>query len=156
MRKLRHGIDSFVSETSSFTHKSASCGDFQPLKLTSTLQYRLSYLMTVLENSGALGVEGIFRKTGSLTQQRAVVDALLHQDFNCTTFPWHEYSAHELAGALKSMISHLDQPLLTSGLIPFYLQAAKKKRKKNLITMEDSNKMGIYADFDTFKRSIKG
>nr|CDS32369.2 rho GTPase activating protein [Hymenolepis microstoma] len=99
-------------------------GDLQPLKLTSTLLNRLSYLMTVLENAGAHFVEGIFRKTGNLTQQRAVADALLLSDFNCTTFPWHEYSAHELAGALKSIISHLEQPLLTSGLIPFYLQAA--------------------------------
>ncbi|KAM3175397.1 hypothetical protein ACTXT7_008603 [Hymenolepis weldensis] len=129
-----------VSKTSLFTHKSASRGgsimeslflsdDLQPLKLTSTLLNRLSYLMTVLENSGALCVEGIFRKTGSLTQQRAIADSLLHSDFNCTTFPWHEYSAHELAGALKSIISHLDQPLLTSGLTPFYLQAASESNE---------------------------
>ncbi|KAM7540394.1 hypothetical protein Aperf_G00000023093 [Anoplocephala perfoliata] len=99
--------------------------DLQPLKLTSILLDRLNYLIAVLEGTDALNVEGVFRKTGNLAQQRAVADALLHPDFNCTSFKWREYSAHELAGAFKSIISHLVQPLLTNGLAPFYLQAAR-------------------------------
>ncbi|VDO05435.1 unnamed protein product [Rodentolepis nana] len=114
-------------------------GDLQPLKLTPTLLNRLNYLMAVLEDAGAHFVEGIFRKTGNLTQQRAVADALLLSDFNCTTFPWHEYSAHELAGALKSIISHLEQPLLTNGLIPFYLQAARLWNRNSLVVKDDES-----------------
>lgn len=118
-------------------------GDFQPIKLTPTLLSRLKYLMDVIEKSdgkliiigqwiiffshiSGLSTEGIFRKTGNITQQRAIVDALLNSDFDSATFAWQEYSGHELAGALKSIISHLDQPLLTHGLTPCYLQAASK------------------------------
>lgn len=71
--------------------------------------------------------EGVFRKTGSLTQQRTVTEALLHPAFDCTTFGWTEFSPHELAGALKSVIGHLAQPLLTSTLTPLFLEAARTR-----------------------------
>ncbi|KAL5111676.1 Rho GTPase-activating protein gacII [Taenia crassiceps] len=100
-------------------------GDFRSLSLTPGLLERLTYLMSVLENTGGFQAEGVFRKTGSLAQQRTVTEALLHSDFDCTTFGWTEFSPHELAGALKSIISHLAQPLLTSTLTPLFLEAAR-------------------------------
>ena len=68
----------------------------------------------------------MFRKTGSVAQQRTITEALLHPDFDCATFVWTEFSPHELAGALKSIISHLAQPILTNRLTPLFIQAARK------------------------------
>ncbi|KAH9285635.1 WW domain-containing protein [Echinococcus granulosus] len=100
-------------------------GGLQSLPLTPGLLEKLIYLMTMLENTRGFQAEGVFRKTGSLTQQRTVTEALLHPDFDCTTFAWTDFSPHELAGALKSIISHLTQPLLTSALTPLFLEAAR-------------------------------
>ncbi|KAL5962045.1 Rho GTPase-activating protein gacII [Taenia solium] len=116
-------------------------GDFQTLPLTPGLLEKLIYLMTMLESTGGFQAEGVFRKTGSLIQQRTVTEALLHPDFNCTAFGWTEFSPHELAGALKSIISHLAQPLLTSTLTPLFLEASRlwgceEKGKENMSPMD--------------------
>ncbi|VDM17337.1 unnamed protein product [Hydatigera taeniaeformis] len=120
--------DQIVNEPSGrriFSRLWRNGGDSQSLSLTSGLLEKLIYLMTMLETTGGFQAEGVFRKTGSLAQQRSVTESLLNPDFDCTTFAWTKFSPHELAGALKSIIGHLAQPLLTSTLTPLFIEAIR-------------------------------
>jgi len=64
--------------------------------------------------------EGIFRKSGSLRKQQELKERLTDDDG--IKLEEEEYSAHECATVLKSLLSNLNQPLVTDSCYKAHLQ----------------------------------
>ncbi|TPP59651.1 hypothetical protein FGIG_07848 [Fasciola gigantica] len=102
-------------------------------------------LIDRLDNDQDCSAEGIFRKAGHMQRKRQLVDALLQPQFEPETFPWDSYTVHDLATALKSLVTHLPSPLLTNRLIPLFLRVAG---------LVEPDVHGIVQSFDALASSI--
>ncbi|CAO1404509.1 unnamed protein product [Diamesa tonsa] len=81
---------------------------------------QLQILIDFLLREENLEQEGIFRKTGSVARQ-GELKFLINQ---LKTFNLDEYTAHDCASVLKSLLADLPEPLLTEIYYPAYSQVA--------------------------------
>ena len=77
---------------------------------------QLRKLITFLQRDDIMFIEGLFRKTGSVTRQRLLRQHILEGlDIN-SVLDQGDFSAHDCATVLKNFLSDLSEPLLTDRL----------------------------------------
>jgi len=100
----------------------AKKNDWNPWVIDNNIS-AINQLIKFLRLDRNIKEEGIFRKSGSLRKQQELKERLIDNDE--INLQEEEYSAHECASVLKSLLSNLNQPLVTNSCYKAHLQVAR-------------------------------
>lgn len=90
---------------------------------------QMKILIDFLQRDENLKQEGLFRKTGSISRQQQL-KFLINQLKPFELDQKSEYSAHDCASVLKSILSDLPEPILSEAHFPAYSQIADRCNSK--------------------------
>lgn len=109
-KALHHKLKGWNRFTRKFKHNVDENDSTQTLTHTKIAAFRV--LVEYLKKEFNINQEGIFRKSGLISRQNALKETL-GKGVDPTTINLELYTAHDCASVLKTMLSELNEPLIT-------------------------------------------
>lgn len=123
-----------INQKTNFWHKISrkwkNSSDLSTSVITSDMVTQFKFLIKYLENDFNVAQEGIFRKSGLVSRQNSLKESVLHE--NHSTIDLSNYTAHDCASVLKSMLSELSEPLFTLKYQEDFFKLAGKFKIKRI------------------------